>query len=91
MPRIVPNSKFWIGSTELCTITDLWRAVVPVRTFSCFLVQSVLFAPPDIENYFVICIFLTSMYVGTDLIIVTDITDYIPGEKSVMWGNFRFL
>ena len=26
-----------------------------------------------------------------DLIFVTDITDYICGEKSVMWRNFRFL
>ena len=26
-----------------------------------------------------------------DLIFVTDITDYIRGEKSVMWKNFRFL
>ena len=26
-----------------------------------------------------------------DLIFVTDITDYIRGEKSVMWRNFRFL
>ena len=28
---------------------------------------------------------------GPDLIFVTDITDYIRGEKSVMWRNFRFL
>ena len=28
---------------------------------------------------------------ATDLIFVTDITDYICGEKSVMWRNFRFL
>ena len=28
---------------------------------------------------------------GTDLIFVIDITDYIRGEKSVMWRNFRFL
>ena len=27
----------------------------------------------------------------TDLIFVTDITDYIRGEKSVKWRNFRFL
>ena len=27
----------------------------------------------------------------TDLIFITDITDYIRGEKSVMWRNFRFL
>ena len=27
----------------------------------------------------------------TDPIFVTDITDYIRGEKSVMWRNFRFL
>ena len=26
-----------------------------------------------------------------ELIFVTDITDYICGEKSVMWRNFRFL
>ena len=26
-----------------------------------------------------------------DLIFVTDVTDYIRGEKSVMWRNFRFL
>ena len=26
-----------------------------------------------------------------DLIFVTDINDYIRGEKSVMWRNFRFL
>ena len=26
-----------------------------------------------------------------DLIFVTDITDYICGEKSVMWRNFKFL
>ena len=25
-----------------------------------------------------------------ELIFVTDITDYIPGKKSVMWRNFRF-
>ena len=29
--------------------------------------------------------------VDSDLIFVTDITDYICGEKSVMWRNFRFL
>ena len=27
----------------------------------------------------------------SDLIFVTDITDYIRGEKSVMCRNFRFL
>ena len=27
----------------------------------------------------------------SDLIFVTDITDYIRGEKSVMWGNFKIL
>ena len=25
------------------------------------------------------------------LVFVTDITDYIRGEKSVMWRNFKFL
>ena len=28
---------------------------------------------------------------GPELILVIDITDYIRGEKSVMWRNFRFM
>ena len=32
-----------------------------------------------------------ALFQQTDLIFVTDFTDYICGENSVMWRNFRFL
>ena len=34
---------------------------------------------------------ITGSLIHPELIFVTDITDYICGEKSVMWQNFRFL
>ena len=40
---------------------------------------------------FFIIVHHLSVETSSELIFFTDITDYIRGEKSVMWRNFRFL
>ena len=95
------NPSFFQGDSFLTILRrNTFPLLVPTETIrKQFLIvskskfQESFLAPLPLSVHTRVSLFVEGMRRGKyqDLIFVTDIRDYIRGEKSVMWRTFRFL
>ena len=99
-PSTPPHSFSENCSSQPSMVHWLNSPIFPCWLFGCraMVTSPLLFAPDPPPNPYIFWqLMIIAIHVlgirwyWADLIFVKDITDYIHGEISVMWRNFRFL
>ena len=92
--RLVDNIQSIVSATAPCIKEkelDFPRKGAPGNKSLNHMLRSIYCICQFFVTYLQVFLVWIQHFNSADLIFVTDITDYIRGEKSVMWRNFKFL